>query len=217
MEFLEDLSLLSLEHGAFLVKLAREAIEEYLRSGIRIKPPKDTPEILKRNAGVFTTLRRHDLPQEKSLRGCIGFPYPVYPLVDATILSAIAAATEDPRFRAVSIDEMKKIVVEVSILSKPKLLEVEDPLEYIENIEIGKHGLIVEYSYYSGLLLPQVPIEEKRDVEEFISYTCLKAGLPADCRTREGVKIYTFEGRIFKEKEPNGEVEEVILKKRSHF
>ena len=216
MSYLEDLNELTLEHGEILVRTARKAIETYLASGKIIQPP-DVPEILRRKAGVFVTLRRHDLPHDRNLRGCIGFPYPVYPLIEGTIKAAIAAATEDPRFRPVTLDEMNKIVVEVTVLSKPKLVVVQSPEEYLEKIEIGKHGIIVEYAYYSGLLLPQVPVEEGRDVEEFLSYGCLKAGLPADCRTREGVKIYTFEGVIFTEKEPRGEVIKVELKKRSHF
>ena len=217
MYYLENLDELNLEHGEILVKTAREAIEKYLAKNEIIPVPENVPDILKRRAGVFVTLRRHDLPHDKSLRGCIGYPYPVYPLIEGTIRAAIAAATEDPRFRPVTLDEMNKIVVEVTVLSKPQPLVVSSPAEYLEKVKVGKHGIIVEYAYYSGLLLPQVPIEEGRDVEEFLSYGCLKAGLPPDCRTREGVKISIFEGVIFAEKEPRGEIIKVELKKRSHF
>jgi uncharacterized protein (TIGR00296 family) len=112
---------------------------------------------------------------------------------------AISAATGDPRFPQVTPSEMDDIQVEVSVLSKPELVEVQNPAEYLEKVEVGKDGLIVEMGIYRGLLLPQVPIEWNWDIEEFLANTCMKAGLSPDCWLQKGVKIYSFQSQIFEE------------------
>jgi len=199
---------LSLEEGEFLVRLARDAIVEYLRSGrkIRREPPS---ERLREKRGVFVTLKRH--PSDE-LRGCIGFPEPVKPLVEATVEAAISAATNDPRFPPMRDPrEMKEVRVEVSVLTPPRRLEVSNPKEYLERIEIGRHGVIVRRGANSGLLLPQVPVEEGWDVMEFLSHACLKAGLPPDAWCSPDCEVYVFEAQVFEEVEPEGEVREKRL------
>jgi hypothetical protein len=198
-----------LEDGRFLVELARRTIEIYFESGKTIEPPGDTPDKLKERAGVFVTLSTYP---SHDLRGCIGYPEPVMPLVEATIRAAISASTNDPRFPPVSSAEMDKILVEVSILTPPVEIHVDDPREYPEKVEIGRHGLTVEKGFHRGLLLPQVPVEWGWDAEEFLANTCMKAGLMADCWLDGATKIHRFEGRVFQEKEPRGEVEEKVLK-----
>ena len=113
--------LLDLKSGEFLVRLARAAIEEYLRSGNVISPPADTPPHLFEKRGVFVTLKTFPA---KELRGCIGFPEPIMPLVDATIEAAISAATKDPRFYPLSPRELDRVVVEVTVLTPPEPLNV---------------------------------------------------------------------------------------------
>ncbi|WP_457752704.1 TIGR00296 family protein [Thermococcus sp.] len=193
------------EWGEFLVKLARRAIEEYLKSGKIIKPSKDTPEELWEKMGVFVTLNRHGVPKQAALRGCIGFPLPVYPLVEATIKAAIYAAVDDPRFPPVTPDEIDNITVEVSVLTPPELIEG-PPEERPKKIKVGRDGLIIEKGIYSGLLLPQVPIEWGWDEEEFLAETCWKAGLPPDCWLDPDTKVYKFTAEIFEEEYPRGPV-----------
>ncbi|MBO8174134.1 MAG: TIGR00296 family protein [Thermococcus sp.] len=193
------------EWGEFLVKLARKSIEEYLKSGKIIKPPKDTPEELWEKMGVFVTLNRYGVPRQSALRGCIGFPLPIYPLVEATIKAAIYAAVEDPRFPPVTLDEMDNITVEVSVLTPPELIEG-PPEERPKKIKVGRDGLIIEKGIYSGLLLPQVPIEWGWDEEEFLAETCWKAGLPPDCWLDPDTKVYKFTAEIFEEEYPRGSV-----------
>ena len=118
------------------------------------------------------------------------------------------SATEDPRFPPVRRDELSRIIIEISILSKPELIEVRNPREYLDKIKIGEDGLMIEYGLYSGLLLPQVPVEYKWNVEQFLSELCIKAGLPPDMWLDRNVKIYKFKAQIFREKIPNGEVYE---------
>ncbi len=193
------------EWGEFLVKLARKSIEEYLKSGKIIKPPKDTPEELWEKMGVFVTLNRYDVPKQTALRGCIGFPLPTYPLVEATIKAAIYAAVEDPRFPPVTLDEMDNLIIEVSVLTPPEPIEG-PPEERPKKIKVGRDGLIIEKGFYSGLLLPQVPIEWGWDEEEFLAETCWKAGLPPDCWLDPDTKVYKFTAEIFEEEYPRGSV-----------
>lgn len=193
------------EEGSLLVRMAREAIENYVKDRKRIEPPKGLPEKFYGKSGVFVTISKHEYG-EKQLRGCIGFPYPDRPLVDAVIDSAIAAAVEDPRFEPLSSTELNDIIIEVSVLTPPERISVRSPMEYPSKIKIGEDGLIFRSIWSSGLLLPQVPIEYKWDAEEFLSHTCMKAGATPDSWLRPHVEIYKFQAVIFEELEPRGRV-----------
>lgn len=186
--------MLSEEEGKFLVKLARESIETFIKERRKLEVPEDTPTTLKEEMGAFVTLNKDGL-----LRGCIGYPEPIAPLVNAVIDVAISAAVNDPRFSPVSVDELNDLAVEVSVLTKPELIEVKQPEEYIDKIKIGNDGLIIERGPYKGLLLPQVAVEWEWNVEEFLYNTCVKAGLTADCWLYPDVKIYKFSSQIFHE------------------
>lgn len=198
--------MLTIDEGKFLVRLARRTIEHYLRTGKKLPQPK-VPEKLRERRGVFVTLEKRG-----ELRGCIGYPLPVLALVEAVIDSAISSAVSDPRFPPLELEELPDTTIEVSVLTLPEEIKVSDPRDYPKNIQIGKHGLIVEWRGYSGLLLPQVPVEWGWDAEEFLSQTCMKAGLMPDCWLDEGVKISRFSAQIFAEKSPGGEIEEISLK-----
>jgi hypothetical protein len=196
---------LTREEGRFLVKLARKAVEEYLKSGKVVEAPRDTPPKLMERCGVFVTLNslKHG---RKELRGCIGFPYPTAPLARAVIESAINSATQDPRFYPVSLGELDHIVFEVSVLTPPQLIEVEKPMDYPSKVKVGRDGLIVERGPYKGLLLPQVPVEWSWEEEEFLCQCCIKAGLSPDSWLLKGTKIYKFQCVIARETGPRGEI-----------
>ena len=202
---------LTLDEGTYLVRLARQAVAQYLDFGRRIPVPKDVGEKLIQKCGVFVTLNIVRRGSEE-LRGCIGYPTPELPLVEATIDAAISAATRDPRFPPVDKNELERIIVEVSVLTPPSLIRVVDSRDYPREVEIGKDGLIVEHGLFKGLLLPQVPLEWKWDCEEFICHCCMKAGLPPEAWVLPETKIYKFQAIIFKENTPKGEVEEVKLR-----
>ncbi|MGB9895189.1 MAG: TIGR00296 family protein [Thermoproteota archaeon] len=199
---------LNIDHGRILVKEARRAIEEFLKSGNVINA--EIPKEIDVPSGVFVTLNKQENGKEE-LRGCIGYPEPIMKLSEALVEAAIAAATEDPRFLPVELEEMDKIVVEVSVLTVPKLINVEKREDLLNVIKIGRDGLIVERGMRRGLLLPQVPIEENWDVETFLKYACLKANLPPDAYMDPRTKIYSFSARVFKEETPKGAVVEVYL------
>ena len=197
----------SLEEGRLLVKLARTAIETYLKERRVIDPPKDLPQKLMLKGMTFVTLEKLT-PYGKELRGCIGFLKPIYPLAVSVINAAIAAATEDPRFPPLSLEELRSVVIELSILSIPQ--PVRDPLK---EVIVGKHGIVVSRGWYSGTLLPQVPVDYCWDVETFLGEGCLKAGMEPDCWLDRRTRIEVYTAKIFYEKEPEGEVLERDLEK----
>jgi uncharacterized protein (TIGR00296 family) len=122
------------------------------------------------------------------------------------MLSAINAAREDPRFYPVELDEISDIFIEVTILTVPKRIKAK-PREIPEHIVIGRDGLIVSTKRSSGLLLPQVAVEHGFDSTEFLGQTCIKAGLLPNAWL-EGAEVYSFEGQIFEEIEPDGKIKE---------
>ncbi|MEM2537379.1 MAG: TIGR00296 family protein, partial [Candidatus Bathyarchaeia archaeon] len=130
---------LSLEEGKLLVRLARNAVEEYLKTRKRIRPPEGLPQKLMQPCGVFVTINSVR-GEEKELRGCIGLPYPTKPLAEAVIESAISSATQDPRFYPLSLEELDSVVFEVSVLTPPQLVEVKNPSEYPYKIKVGIDG-----------------------------------------------------------------------------
>ena len=203
---------LSQEEGEFLVKLARSTVKQYLQDGKTAKPPKDTPQKMFTECGVFVTINTL-AGAERELRGCIGYPYPTSPLIEAFIDSAINAATQDPRFEPLTPEELDQVVFEVSVLTPPERVETDNPKEYVHQIKVGEDGLIIERGYRKGLLLPQVPIEWGWAEEEFLCQCCMKAGLPPDSWLTPDVKIYKFKAIIFDEVTPNGPIKRLNLKK----
>ena len=198
------------EEGGFLVGLARTSIEAALGSSEKVTLD-GVSEKLRIPCGVFVTLNKVE-GSSHSLRGCIGFPYPVKPLADAVAEVAVSAALRDPRFSPVSKAEMDSIVIEVSVLTPPELLSVERPDQYPSLIEIGRDGLIVARGQNRGLLLPQVPVEWGWDAEEFLTQCCLKARLQPDAWLLPGTEISRFRAIIFAEDEPREEVKRVELR-----
>jgi uncharacterized protein (TIGR00296 family) len=196
---------LTISEGEYLVRLARNTIIEFLKSRNMPPFPSDSPSNLSEKCGVFVTL--NSVRNGHELRGCIGFPMPDYPLIEATMRSAIESATGDPRFNSVSLGEMEqKIVVEVSVLTPPQKIEVLDPKEYPKKVKVGADGLIVERGVYRGLLLPQVPVEWDWNEEEFLSQCCLKAGLTPDAWLVKDTSVSKFQAIVFQEEKPSGQI-----------
>ncbi len=186
------MELLTADEGRIALSYARSVLHEHIAGTSFTEPT--WPAVFSEHRGVFVTLTIHG-----DLRGCIGFPYPVLPLKEAIHDAACSASTGDPRFPPVKPEELSRIAVEVTILTEPRLLEVE-PGQRDKVVEVGKHGLIVKGYGRSGLLLPQVPVEWGWNVREFLDHTCNKAGLPAKSWLEPSVQVFTFEGQIFSEK-----------------
>jgi hypothetical protein len=193
--------MLSEEDGKKLVKLARQTVEDYLKNNKLVLKKTE----FNKKSGIFVSI--HTYPDHE-LRGCIGYPYPDLTLGEALQKASISAAFQDPRFPPLTEEEFDNIVFEISVLTEPELIVVKNPKEYLKKIEIGKDGLIAEYGFYKGLLLPQVSLEfkPKWDVETFLQQTCVKSGLLPDMWLDPKTKIYKFQAQIFREKKPRGEI-----------
>jgi uncharacterized protein len=140
-------------------------------------------------AGAFVTLRRSG-----RLRGCIGQIAFNQPLAEMVAYSAKAAALEDPRFEPVRAEELTEIEIELSILSPPEPVAP-------EQVEAGRHGLIVSRGFQRGVLLPQVATEHHWGSLRFLEETCLKAGLARDAWTDPETQILAFTAQVFSERE----------------
>ena len=202
---------ISSRDGVILVKMARLIVTEHLTNITknldqnnaydRAEKYRRFEEMFGFNAGVFVTIN-----DKSGLRGCIGFPLAIKKLSDALTDAAISASTEDPRFPSITQNELNDLVFEVTVLTTPEEISTSSPYEIIQEIKIGRDGLIIEKDSQSGLLLPQVPVEYNWNVVDFLNHTCHKAGLPNDSWTDKDTKISKFQGIIFKEILPNGEI-----------
>jgi len=177
------------EQRARLLEMARESIACLLDYGFA-PLYKVTDEELLHLSGAFVTLK-----EEGRLRGCIGYILPRRPLYLAVQSAALAAAFQDPRFPPLAREELDKVEIEISVLSP--LHRLDDP----EKLEVGKHGIMIVKGGASGLLLPQVAVEEGWDREEFLRGVCHKAGLPEDAWKDKDAELYVFTAEVFGEKQ----------------
>ncbi len=177
-----------------LLRLARESIsEEFTHEKTEIDA-----EVKKKYSdkkGAFVTLTK-----DGDLRGCIGLIEPVMPLWQAIYEMAKSAAFSDPRFPALTYEELGEIQIEISVLTIPSLLTAKKPEDYLSQIKIGLDGLIIQRDRYKGLLLPQVFPEWKADAHGALEMTCEKAGLEHDAWKQIGkTKVYKFQCEIIHE------------------
>ncbi len=195
-----------LAEGNELVRAARSAIELYIKNPrFDRKIVEDSISAIKGRHGVFVTIENYP---SLSLRGCIGYIEGIKEISKLIVDAALSAAFDDPRFPPLSLAELDNVVIEVSILSeKAELGKTKE--ERLSKLEIGRHGLIIEYGLYSGLLLPNVAVEEHFGKEEFLEAVCEKAGLPSNFWQQPTVHMYTFETQIFREEKPYGNIKEV--------
>jgi AmmeMemoRadiSam system protein A len=171
-----------------LLRRARASIEAELK-GIPNPTSPPTTSTLETPCGAFVTLRIGG-----DLRGCIGYVEPRLPLVQTVEEVAKKAAFEDPRFVPLTRDELDAVDIEISVLSPLWLIKD------ISEIEVGKHGLVVDAGYTRGLLLPQVPLEYGWDRQQFLAHTSLKAGLMPDAWKQPHVKLFVFTSDVFSER-----------------
>ena len=176
----------------FLLALARDSIKTYFSGE---KPSLEKVKHLSKKQGVFVTLHLN-----KELRGCIGFPMPVYSLNTAVVEAARSAAFNDPRFPPLKESELKKVDIEISVLTAPEEIRVSHANDYPDKIKIGEDGLIIEGAFGSGLLLPQVATENNFNAERFLNCLCQKAGMGFNCWKDLHNKISKFQAIVFSEK-----------------
>jgi AmmeMemoRadiSam system protein A len=174
-----------------LLGLARSTIAGYLKSGTMPNYQTDDPELL-RPAGAFVTLKD---AARGDLRGCIGNMQADKPLYQTVQAMAVAAATSDPRVPAMTLDELDRVKIEISVLSPMRRLDD------VKNIEIGKHGLLIDCQGQRGVFLPQVPVEQGWNRDQYLDNLCQKAGLFPGCWRDQAAVLYTFTAGVFGEGE----------------
>ncbi|MCL2296322.1 MAG: TIGR00296 family protein [Methanomassiliicoccaceae archaeon] len=190
---------MELADGTAAVKAARRYAEAETKKETAEYP---LPEGFSENKGVFVTISKYP---SGDLRGCIGYPEPVLPLKDALERSAVAAC-HDPRFNSLMFSETGACIFEVTVLTVPRKIIYKSPEELLSKIVVGRDGLIITYKGRRGLLLPQVPLEFGWDAEKFLRHLSMKAGLDQNTWKDPEAAIESFNGEIFTETSPRGEV-----------
>ncbi|MFA5806041.1 MAG: AmmeMemoRadiSam system protein A [Melioribacteraceae bacterium] len=177
---------LSLEEKKILLETALVSIKSVFTGEKIPKPDYRKHPVFNSHAGAFVTLTKTG-----SLRGCIGYIISDRPLFETVYDAAIQASQNDPRFPSVRQSEIKDLSIEISVLSEPF------PLNNYDEIEIGKHGLILEEEGRRGLLLPQVPIEHHMNREQYLDAICQKSGFsPGYWKTKQ-LKFNAFTATVF--------------------
>jgi MEMO1 family protein len=169
-----------------LLDLARKSVEHAVAERTPFQPPASADDALNQEYGAFVTLR-----EAGALRGCIGYTSAMKPLYLTVRDTAMLAALRDPRFQPVSAFELPRLEYEISVLSP--LRRVTD----IAQIKVGEDGLLMKNGSNEGLLLPQVPVEQKWNREKFLEQTCVKAGMRPNCWSDENTDIFRFTAVVF--------------------
>jgi AmmeMemoRadiSam system protein A len=188
---------ITLEEQKILLAEARETIAarlerrkpEYRRGPELVKAIEEGRSALGEPCGAFVTLHKG-----KELRGCIGRMSAAEPLEETVRTMALEAAFGDPRFSPLTGGELPGCSLEISALSPMELCP--DP----RSVQVGVHGLYLTHRGRSGVLLPQVPVEQGWDRDEYLDYICVKAGLPPQSYQAPGARLYTFTAVVFGEK-----------------
>jgi AmmeMemoRadiSam system protein A len=179
---------LSPEARADLLALARGTLDAHFRGSPPARLASDRAETFGEPRGLFVSLHKGG-----ELRGCIGTLAPTGDVTRVVSEFALRAAFEDPRFAPLAEEELPDCRIEISVLTAP------EPVASPEQIEIGRHGLILELGPRRGLLLPQVATEWGFDAERFLDEVSRKAGLPPGAWRRPEAKLWTFQAEVFSE------------------
>jgi len=181
---------LNINQQKALLLVARRTIADFLKIENSIGEIDLSDPVFDEKCGVFVTLHRRG-----NLRGCIGYIVSYSALRDAVVEMAMSSAFRDPRFMSLNRREYPDIDIEISVLSPV------EAVKDVNDIVVGRHGLIVSADGRQGLLLPQVPLEQGWGRDEFLVHTCLKAGLPGDAWRKKTTMLQCFTAQVFSEKE----------------
>ncbi|MFW5872201.1 MAG: AmmeMemoRadiSam system protein A [bacterium] len=182
---------LSRQDGMILVDLAKKAIESVFLND-SVVADEDTKKRFSEPSGVFVTIHKYG-----KLRGCIGYARSGKPLYETVINAAKSAAFQDTRFMPLSKDEFAKVEIEVSLITNPIIINKENPVTVLNNIKVGKDGIMIKNSNFSGLLLPQAAVESAWSSEDLLKYACNKFGLNEKAWLDPESKLYKFRAQVF--------------------
>ena len=191
------MSLISEEDQHYLLQLARTVILDHLGENTSSPlPARNTPEFMEKR-GCFVTLHANG-----RLRGCIGIIEPIKTLIAGIEENAVHAGFHDPRFSPVTLQEMKNITIEISILTKPVPLNFQDADDLKKQLKPGVHGVILTHGYHRATFLPQV-WEQLPATEDFLGHLCQKAGMEKTCWKDRKTAVDVYEVSVFSEKDMN--------------
>ena len=188
----EKKALLALARETIAAKLEGRKPQYRLGSSVE-KAIEEGTSALTKPCGAFVTLHTRGGADRKNLRGCIGRMSASGPLEKTVCSMAIEAAFGDPRFPPLDASEFPDIDIEISALSPME--RCDDP----RSVKVGVHGLYLMHRGRAGVLLPQVPVEQGWDLDEYLDYICVKAGLPPHSYNAPGAELYTFTATVFGE------------------
>ena len=171
-----------------LLTIARKSVERVVLENKLYEPATTGDEALDQERGAFVTIK-----EAGELRGCVGYTSAVKPLYRTISETAALAALRDPRFQPVTREELPQLTYEISVLSP--LVHVRD----VNQIEVGRHGLLIKNRDHEGLLLPQVPVEQHWNRTKFLQQTCVKGGMDPECWKAEETDIFRFTALVFPE------------------
>jgi len=180
------------EEQKFLLSQARESITAELEKRKPSFAATEKNSILNTPCGAFVSMHTKK-SFGRHLRGCIGRMTANLPLIETVRIMAKEAAFGDPRFPPLKKDEFAQCDIEISALSP--MIPCPDP----KQVKVGVHGLYLLYSGRSGVLLPQVPVEQGWNLDEYLEYICVKAGLPPGSYNAPNAQLYTFTAIVFSE------------------
>lgn len=178
-----------------LLELARSIIASAIDSSVKVKRPEIVSSALSEKQGCFVTLHKKGM-----LRGCIGTIEPSKNLISHVEENVLNAGFRDPRFPPLTMDELEEVDIEISILSKPRILEYESPEALKNKLEPGIHGVILSKGWCSATFLPQV-WEQLPDKEDFLGHLCQKAGMSGSCWKDKDTVIKVYDVEYFSEKD----------------
>lgn len=200
----------SLKEGEELVRAARHSIELHLSS------PRFNKGIIERQLahftdhhGLFVTIEHYPT---RTMRGRMGVPSSKVPIHSLLPDVAVAAATNDKRYVPVSHMEFEDITVGVDIISKPEALKGRSAFLRKKEIEIGRDGLMIEYGFHSGAVLPIEPVEKGWNKQQLFEHLCMEAALPEGTWQKPNANLFRFSAQMFRELSPRGPIEEVVFK-----
>lgn len=183
------------EEKRLALDLVKDSLEAYLTDRTYISPPKTLPELFSKNGASFVTI---NLKENNTLRGCMGTIVAYRPLSEDLIKNTISSATGDPRFPPMTIEDIKDVSLEISILTEPQCLEFTDSTDLINKVRKDIDGLIIKRGEHQATFLPSV-WEQLPSKEEFFMHLCHKAGMEIECFKDKNLQVYTYQAIKIKE------------------
>lgn len=188
------------EHGKFLLRVSRLAIENYIRHNRKISKPINTPAELESVAGVFLNIyKKVPIAGTGELRGSMGIPFAQKPLIDAVIESAIDAAAHS-KFEPVKLQELPVTQIELHVINEPEQLVYKSDVDFFEKIKIGQHGFIISKSGRTGLMLPSIPLKKKWSSREALGNLCIDYGLKPESWKDPSANFWIFTTQVFRDR-----------------